>query len=108
MTQFLIFLAVIGYGFYRWRKTKSETILYAVVLAALLETIRYPLYLPLEFALAMWAFFGFAVLFYKILKKRAEKTLYIFSIMFLGFGLIFLLQAIKSMGYQDELLAFLK
>ena len=106
MTHFLIFLAVIGYGFYRWRKTKSETLLYAVILCILWEAFKHPFYLPLTFGLAILTFSWVGVLFYKLFYKKVARRLYIFSILLLFVGLMLFQQGIKSMGSRSDLLAF--
>jgi hypothetical protein len=103
MISFSIFLGIIAYCLLKWYRTKRESLLFVIAIACFLEIVRAPFKLPIELSLSLCGFFGFGVLLYKVLAKKVEKSFYIFSILFLMFGLVFLLQAIQEMGYEDRI-----
>ena len=107
MIEIIIFSLAVIYGLYKWRKTKSDSILYGIILATSLYLVK-TFNMPTELGFSLWAFFGFFVLLYKSLQKKIEKSMYVFSIMFLGFGIVFLLQAIAGMGHQDYIVKLLR
>ncbi len=101
-----LFLVALAYGVYKYWKTKNESIFYALFLVATLQLVRYPLYLPLELSLSAWAFFGCGVLTYKIVRKKMERSMFVFPIVFVGFGLMFLLQGLRELHLADQVLAW--
>jgi hypothetical protein len=107
MIRLIVFLVIIVYCLLKYYKTKKELMIYAIVLACSLEITQSPFNLPSELALSLWAFLGFGVLLYKIVTKKMERVLYIFSGIFFTFGIIFLLQAFREMGYQNHIIKLL-
>lgn len=107
MIEIIIFVIIIICALYKWKKTKSDSLLYVIILVSS-SFIMKKLDLPLELSFSLWAFFGFAVLLYKFFQKRTEKFLYVFSIVFLGFGVVFLLQAMSEMGHRDYIVKLFK
>lgn len=89
--MFYLLLAAIIYGIYKFYKTKNESIFYGLFFVATLQLVRYPFYLPLEISMSMWSFFGCTVLSYKIMRKKMERSLFAFPIVFFALGLVFLL-----------------
>lgn len=102
-----LFLAALAYGIYKCWKTKNESIFYALVLVTTLQLVRYPFYLPLELSLSAWAFFGCGVLTHKIVKKKMERSMFIFSIVFFGFGLMFILQGLRELHLTEQVMAWM-
>ncbi len=88
---FLLFLSVIGYGFYIAYKKKSEKLLYVFLLMLFTRLSYFPFYLPLWVIAALWCFLGFGALFYKWNVKKLDDSLIVFSLMFLAFGIISIL-----------------
>ena len=107
MIEITIFVILMIIALFQWRKTKSESLLFGIILATSSFAIK-KLNLPIELGLSLWAFFGFSVLLYKFFQKRTEKYLYIFSLVFLGCGIVFLLQSIDEMGHKEYIFKLFK
>jgi len=104
---FFLFLAVIGYGFYKAYRKKSEKLFYVFLLMLFTRLSYFPLYLPLGFILALWCFLGCGALFYKWKVKKLDETLIVFSLMFLVLGIISALLSFSQINTLDSVLAFL-
>jgi hypothetical protein len=101
MTNYLIYAlyaVVIGQGIYKIRKTKSERLLYAFVVGLSCLVLQVSFKLPIEFLCATWGFFGFGVLLYKACAQNRDKSLIVFSGVFLCHALVFLYLGLVKMN----------
>lgn len=97
MKQWILFIVgtlIFIIGLCRCFKTKNEHLFYGLLMFGSLLLHDFPLYWPIEISLSIWGFLGFLVMCYKILYQKLDKSLIPFTIAFLGFGVIFLLQGI--------------
>ncbi len=95
---FYLMIPALVYGFYKAYRKKNEKLFYGLLLILFIRLSQFPLYLPVEFSMALWAFLGCGVLFYKGKVKKIDGSLIIFSLMFFALGLILLLNALKKIN----------
>lgn len=92
---FYLLIPALFYGFYKAYRKKNEKLFYGLLLILFTALSRFPLYLPVEFSMALWAFLGCGALFYKWKVKRSDESLIVFSLMFLALGIVSLLNGLK-------------
>ncbi len=107
MTEIILFGLAVLYGIYKCIKTKN-VLLSCILVVIIFSFITERLHLPTELDLSLWAFFGCGASLYRLFKMKTDKFFYTFSILFFGFGIIFLFQAIQKMGCENRLIEFLR
>lgn len=95
--MFYLLILALAIGVYQAIRKKSERLFYALLLISFIQLTGFPLYLPVEVSLALWSFLGFIALFYKWKVKNIDRNLIVFSLMFLGFGIVFTLRALLEL-----------
>lgn len=96
LNDMLISLGVLAgccWLFYKFYKTKSTRTLYAGILILLLQLSRWPLFLPIKICFALVSFSAAAMIFYDTYYKNKNKNAFIYIILFIGFGAVFLVEA---------------
>lgn len=90
MTDILIFSALSIWLFYKFFKTRASRYLYIFALVAALQLSKWPLFFPINLSFGILAFFFSGAHFYEYHLQKKIKDSYIFSVMFILFGLLLL------------------
>ncbi len=98
----VIFVGGILWLFYRYFKTKKERPLFVALLAICLLLTRWPLFLPIQATLSLWSFLAAAALFNEHYRKKSKEysLAYFYILFFVGFGCIFLVEAISQKYFK--------
>ncbi len=91
-TIFILFACF--YLFYKSYKKKDNKPLYLGILLFLFQLCKWPFYIPISVSLGLQAICAGSLVFYEYYIKRKDKLAITFCILFVGFGVIFLFQAI--------------
>lgn len=89
----LVIFAGACWLFYKFYKTKNTRSLYAGILILLVQLSRWPFFFPIKVSFALMSFCAAIMVFFDTYYKSKNKNAFLYIILFLGFGAVFLVEA---------------